>query len=781
MADIKIVMDVETAPVDRAVRLMDNLESEVRDVERAMKSGLISEKKYNSEMTRLNNNMRNLRGAAKGSAAEFRKFEKSVYGSGKAMRQKEVAMQQAGYQLQDFIVQIQAGTNPLIAFSQQGSQLAGFFAGPWGAAIGLGIAAVGGLGTAILGASWKSKSFAEQMEELSDGLSDYETISNRIASESSLSKEFGVLAENAKSILEAIREINNISLKEKIGEFGGLGAITKQTTSVRDPSDKSGFLGAFGLNYKDVEIFGAKQIQKAADFLQLGDTDLNYGEQAAEAQKYLNLVMAIQKAEDLEGRVGPAKELSEFLKEQVRTREFDVEKREEIAALQQVLFDITKAQAAVDQAEIERVNKARQKAFDAEARRIDQRFKSEADVFDMQVSVSKENEQRNKAIAERERRRIDNKYQAEAELFDQEVTISKETQALIDKRIASEERAIDQRFKGEADLFDQAVAMSDATLAKIEEDAKKAAQAYSNAFEASSFLFRQRFQGEATVMDQSLTPSGKIGMSYEELLAAGVPHDTIVAMGIKPPRATKAKESDLSKLQKQLQLESALVGQTEARQRVIQALGVDFSKKNPETVASLEKQIQLTKELIQEEQQRKDLIGFVADSMGDSFMSMVEGTKSVKDAFREMASDIVRELYRVLVVQQMVNTAKTFMGGFFADGGAFSGGSQIQAYADGGVVGSPTYFGMSGGKTGLMGEAGPEAILPLKRGANGKLGVQVEGNGGGVTINQNINISTGVQQTVRTEIKSLMPQIAEQSKAAVLDAKRRGGSYGSKF
>ena len=253
-----------------------------------------------------------------------------------------------------------------------------------------------------------------------------------------------------------------------------------------------------------------------------------------------------------------------------------------------------------------------------------------------------------------------------------------------------------------------------------------------------------------------------------------------VSQTFKPKPDKKAQKSDLQTLKEQLQLERALVGQTEARQRVIQALGVDFSKKNPQTVASLEKQIQLTKELIQEEQQRKDLIGFVADSMGDSFMAMVEGTKSVKDAFREMASDIVRELYRVLVVQQMVNTAKTFMGGFFADGGAFSGGSQIQAYADGGVVGSPTYFGMSGGKTGLMGEAGPEAIMPLSRGANGKLGVQAEGVGG-VTINQNINISTGVQQTVRTEIKSLMPQIAEQSKAAVLDAKRRGGSYGGKF
>jgi len=56
-----------------------------------------------------------------------------------------------------------------------------------------------------------------------------------------------------------------------------------------------------------------------------------------------------------------------------------------------------------------------------------------------------------------------------------------------------------------------------------------------------------------------------------------------------------------------------------------------------------------------------------------------------------------------------------------------------------------------------------------------------KGQSGGVTVVQNINVSTGVQQTVRTEIKSLMPQIANSAKAAVLDAKRRGGSYGRAF
>jgi phage-related minor tail protein len=57
----------------------------------------------------------------------------------------------------------------------------------------------------------------------------------------------------------------------------------------------------------------------------------------------------------------------------------------------------------------------------------------------------------------------------------------------------------------------------------------------------------------------------------------------------------------------------------------------------------------------------------------------------------------------------------------FARGGVFRGG-RVQPFAAGGVVAAPTYFPMAGG-TGLMGEAGPEAILPLTRGPDGRLGV----------------------------------------------------------
>jgi hypothetical protein len=58
---------------------------------------------------------------------------------------------------------------------------------------------------------------------------------------------------------------------------------------------------------------------------------------------------------------------------------------------------------------------------------------------------------------------------------------------------------------------------------------------------------------------------------------------------------------------------------------------------------------------------------------------------------------------------------------------------------------------------------------------NNKLG------GGGVVVNQTINLSAGVSQTVRAEVMGMLPQIQEASKAAVLDARRRGGSFSAAF
>lgn len=90
-------------------------------------------------------------------------------------------------------------------------------------------------------------------------------------------------------------------------------------------------------------------------------------------------------------------------------------------------------------------------------------------------------------------------------------------------------------------------------------------------------------------------------------------------------------------------------------------------------------------------------------------------------------------------------SAGGYSGTYFpqALGGAWSGG--VQMFADGGaftnsVVSKPTAFGMANGKTGVMGEAGAEAIMPLTRTSSGKLGVMAMGGGGAGATQINVEV-----------------------------------------
>jgi hypothetical protein len=234
------------------------------------------------------------------------------------------------------------------------------------------------------------------------------------------------------------------------------------------------------------------------------------------------------------------------------------------------------------------------------------------------------------------------------------------------------------------------------------------------------------------------------------------------------PKAKTAKEDPLKTLRDQLALETELLGKTEAQQRVIQALGIDWKKYGATTYEGLTQQIEQMNELNRISEVQKQIGESIKSSMEDAFMGIVDGTTSAKDAFRSMAAEIIKELYRVLVVQRLVGQI----------GSATSAGTGL-------LGGIGRLFGMramggpvTGGQPYMVGERGPEIIVPSRNGSvvpNNQLG------GGGVTVVQNINITTGVQQTVRAEIKSLMPQIADSAKRAVLDAKQRGGSYGSAF
>ena len=81
--------------------------------------------------------------------------------------------------------------------------------------------------------------------------------------------------------------------------------------------------------------------------------------------------------------------------------------------------------------------------------------------------------------------------------------------------------------------------------------------------------------------------------------------------------------------------------------------------------------------------------------------------------------------------------------GKFAQGSVFAHGAAVHAFARGGVVNNPTLFPMATG-TGLMGEAGPEAIMPLARGPDGRLGVRSSRGGSAGGVNNQISITVNV-------------------------------------
>lgn len=159
------------------------------------------------------------------------------------------------------------------------------------------------------------------------------------------------------------------------------------------------------------------------------------------------------------------------------------------------------------------------------------------------------------------------------------------------------------------------------------------------------------------------------------------------------------------------------------------------------------------------------------DGLTSAFMAGLEGAESFKDAMSATAQAVVRELFRVLVVQQLVNSAMSALGFTAVPGGGFA--------APGGAHGRQ----MQAGKPYMTGESGRELFVPSTPGRllSPAQTMNAFGGGSGVVVNQSINVTTGVQQTVRTEIKSMMPQIAEATKGAVADAKMRGGQYKRAF
>ena len=143
-------------------------------------------------------------------------------------------------------------------------------------------------------------------------------------------------------------------------------------------------------------------------------------------------------------------------------------------------------------------------------------------------------------------------------------------------------------------------------------------------------------------------------------------------------------------------------------------------------------------------QKQADMLGNkVAGAMEQALVS----GKGLEQIFKNLALDLSKSFLAagMAPLKQMVSgTVSNMASGLFSALGSSSGGQSlfgsVMPFAKGGVVSSPTLFPMQSG-TGLMGEAGAEAILPLRRGADGSLGVAAP-NASGQPVSIVMNITT---------------------------------------
>ena len=227
--------------------------------------------------------------------------------------------------------------------------------------------------------------------------------------------------------------------------------------------------------------------------------------------------------------------------------------------------------------------------------------------------------------------------------------------------------------------------------------------------------------------------------------------------------------------------------QAEAEERAKKAIAGGFggSGRNstngidPDKVDKVTDKVKKTNDTLKEQ---RDIVGDLGADMGDFFSQNMNGFEDVRSVALRALQDIASNVLRLSfggesrgglggsIASLLVSGAGTFLNKTF-------GG---EAATDAAAAATPENLA-SGGSFVVNGNAGLDRNIlsmngrPIANVSKGEtIGVSRANGGGGLTVNQNINVTTGVQQTVRAEIMRMMPQIQSASTRAVDEARMRG-------
>ena len=710
----------------------------IEELDAALKANIITEDDHAESLERVHTEFEQFTSGLATGGNQFAKFNVEAYKATQSTKRfASVGLQQAGYQIGDFAVQVQSGTNVAVAFGQQMSQLLGIF-GAGGALAGAGVAIATAFIAPLLDAEKSSRQLREALDEL-DPIID--SITENF---SDLTETFGENADGVKRIREEI-----VLLKKSLADSDIKTTLSALTSSTRTPTNFTETLASINTGLLRALPFGNLIAGDRADITlgKMGISPSAVGSYSMAGYKS-NMLNDLNQAMS-GGNSDEAQNILEAFIKAIKESESGFEG----LTTEGKIF-------------IAQLNDAVEAAIE-----LDKKFKDLTGYADKQATAKFSAQL--KVRSAMEARFYELKKEREQDLLD------------------DYNRNIVQRFKNEEALMDQEVEIHKDVKDAIKKRADEAAKALKKIiddFERTAVIIDVRFQAETDVMGQNYFRGAakQTKYTYEKLLEMGVSPEQLQAMGYKPKekkgRKTKTKTPAeqlgeyLTNLRSQAELEKDLVGVSSQRYEIEQEL---FKLKlkygdliTPQVEQEVTNQMKLKDAAEQARQQRMDqlqqeadMYNFVAKSYGDFLYDVLAGNESTAKSFENMANKVIAHLFDVLVMQQMIGTVGV-------DGKAGTGLLGILGFEGGGYTGRGPRSGGIDGRGGFMAVLHPnETVIDHTKGQGG----------GSVVINQNFNIAANGDDTVRQIVANEAPKIANMATAAVLEKRKRGGAMRSTF
>ncbi|TPW28612.1 phage tail tape measure protein [Martelella alba] len=690
-------MDRLRAKYDPLFRASKQYEAELEDLNRALAVGAINQRSYGAALETLNGRYAIAGGAVRKMTAEA-----------EALRQVSprltMGIQNTAYQIGDFAVQVAAGTAASRAMAMQLPQLLGGF-GVLGAVLGAVAAIAVPLASSFLDLGDSGEKVQKQISALQRAVDDYRSaVADASLPTKELAEKYGTATEAARQFLEKLEEINKVRAQQQAddafsgiadsfgkleGHLGGIGADGERIMSYN-----AGVFSAISRMSKQLDITVGQAEQLARAFDRMGEAK-GPDEQVQAAQDLLKA---------LEETLGPFDQMSAKGQDVYEAVSKAAEQASELQGTVQ-LASVSISTAASEAGKLaDEMGRAVENAAQLAAQGI-----SDVRRAEIQWQYRDDPVKRTGALA--------------GASFDERVKIPDGTDNILRKVIA------DQRQQVVADAEKAAQLQQD--LSKWQKDQATASRKSASGSKRDKGSIFDTSDDQLKRLERNLELLGKSDRQVAELEAKWSLLDA-------------AKERGLNLDQRQADTGKSLREQIDAQAESIGNLSEKYAKAKEQAEFYDSLQSDLKDGIVDAIVEGEDFVGVLEDIAKSLAKAALQAALFNEGPFASTSS----------------GTGSGLLGGLFsAIGGLFKsakgsayGTSGVKAFAKGGsftnsVVSSPTLFrfGSGGQKTGVMGEAGKEAIMPLVRAANGDLGVKAvnAANKAGSTAVTTNNVSLG--------------------------------------